>query len=135
MSGRMLPEMDRRFVPVSDHLYSRLREPLRDQIPSDDDYKLCFDQFEYLLGLTYADLESKTEIRGVGPLGSFGWRYRRHFADEDSGVAGRLEDEARQAGESWAPLQAGFFGGSLERFWKVKSGFDQFVQRQTDNWI
>ena len=54
--GRMLPEMDGHFVPVSDHLYARLREPLRGQIPSDDDYQICFDRFEYLLGLIYADL-------------------------------------------------------------------------------
>ncbi|MCU0500770.1 MAG: SIR2 family protein, partial [Anaerolineae bacterium] len=133
--GRMLPEMDRHFVPVSDHLYVRLREPLRDQIPSDDDYRRCFDKFEYLLGLAYADLDSKTDSGGVGPIGCFGWRYRRHFSDEDSGVMGRLETEARQASESWPPLQAGLFGGSLERFWTVKSAFDQFVQQQVGRWI
>lgn len=133
--GCMLPDMDRHFVPVSDHLYARLREPLRGLIPSDEDYQIYFDRFEYLIGLIYADLESKTEIRGEGPVGCFGWRYRRHFSDEDSGVAGRLEDEARQARESWAPLQAGFFGGSLERFWKVKSAFDQFVERHAGNWM
>jgi hypothetical protein len=50
-------------------------------------------------------------------------------------VAGSFDDEARQAGDAWAPLQAGFFGGSLDRFWKVKSSYDQFVQRQTDSWM
>jgi hypothetical protein len=133
--GCMLPDMDRHFVPVSDHLYAHLRGPLRNQIPSDDDYQMCFDRFEYMLGLTYADLEDKAEIRGVGPIGCFGYRYRRHFPDEPRGLAGIIDNEANQAGESWALLRAGLFSGSLERFRKVKSAFDAFVQQKTMSWI
>jgi SIR2-like domain len=133
-AGQMLPDMDRHFVPVSDHLYARLRDPLRSQIPSDDEYQACFDRFEYLLGLAYADLESDTEIRGVGPIGCFGWRYQRHFADEPAGLMEWVSEEARQAGESWAPLRAGMFRGSLERFWEVKTAFDRFVRDQVARW-
>ena len=133
--GYLLPEMNMHFVPVSDYLFTQLRGALRETIASDAHYQESFDRFEYLLGMAYADLDAKDDIRGVGPIGCFGRRYRRHFADEDPGLAGRIEDEARQAGESWSLLRAGLFGGSLERFWNVKAAYDQFVQRHTANWI
>jgi len=48
-----LPGMDRRYTPLSDHLWEVLRAPLRAQIPDDRDYEDAFDWFEYLLALAW----------------------------------------------------------------------------------
>ena len=129
-AGNLLPEMDKRYAPLSDYLFAQLRQPLRELIASDDQYQEHFDRFEYLLGLTYADLDDRNLGRAVGPIGCFGWRYGRSLPANS--LSGRIETEAQEAGDSWLPLQAGFFGKSLDRFLTIKKAFDEFVQRQ--NW-
>ena len=46
-----------RHTPLNDHLFEILRLPLRELVPSDEDYSRVFDLFEYLLTLVYADLK------------------------------------------------------------------------------
>lgn len=128
---QLLTRKERAYFPVSEHLHETLREPLRQYLPDNEDYDGCFDRFEYLLALVYADLEDKrgdTPFAGPGmwgPVGRFGWR-RRRYAEYD-GELQRLEEEAERGQNDWAPLRAGLFDGSFERFQTVKRGFDEFV--------
>lgn len=126
--GQHLPGMERHFTPVSDHLFSVLREPLREYLPDDTQYQKCFDRFEYLLALVHADLYEKLGHGIWGPIGCFGWRGRhlREFGPE--AIMSEIESEAAADGDSWAPLQAGFFDRSMERFNRIKQEFDNRIK-------
>jgi hypothetical protein len=56
---QLLTLKERAYFPVSEHLNQTLREPLSQYLPDNEDYDGCFDRFEYLLALVYADLEDK----------------------------------------------------------------------------
>jgi hypothetical protein len=127
---QLMTRLERAYLPVNEHLHEVLREPLREYLPDDEDYSGAFDRFEYLLALVYADLEDK---RGDdyfmgpglwGPIGRFGYRLR--YA-EHSGALQRLQEEAEHDRDNWAPLRAGLFDGSFDRFQTVMQGFDEFV--------
>lgn len=93
------------FAPISDRLAADLRPMLADVVPDDAAYHRLFDRFEYLLGLVYLDMTNA----GWGPTGRFA-------ADQyGTGIDGVVEAEIKEAGESWMPLGAGLFGGSLSR--------------------
>lgn len=125
-----LARRERAYYPVSEHLHETLREPLRQYLPADEDYDGCFDRFEYLLALVYADLEDRRGDEPFagpglwGPIGRFGWRLR--YAEHGSDLR-RLQEEAERDRDGWAPLRAGLFDGSFERFQTVMQSFDEFV--------
>jgi len=98
------------ITPVSDHLAVLLREPLLEFLPGDERYQDAFDSFEYLLSCVLYDNAKQAWRRG-----RFTWR-GTHFGDNDPPVGTALVAEAKAAGEAWAPLKAGLFGGSLSRF-------------------
>lgn len=117
------------FTPLSEHLYSVLREDFRGLLPKDERYEECFDRFEYLLGLIHVDLsynDQDPSPNGWGPVGAYRWRHR-HTPQHRAMV--KVENEAAAAGDGWQPLQAGLFGGSYQRFQKVKAAFDSFLVR------
>lgn len=126
--GQHLPGMERHRTPVSDHLFSVLREPLREYLPDDTQYEKCFDRFEYLLALVHADLYEKLGQSVWGPIGRFGWRGRhfREFGPET--IMSEIESDAAAAGDNWSPLQAGLFNGSMERFSRIKQEFDNLIK-------
>jgi len=124
--GRLLPGLDRHHTPVSDHLFERLREPLRPFLPRDEDYQGAFDRFEYFLGLIHADLTRyETEHGWWGPVGCFGWRGRRY--SQESSVSNKISAEMEASGSDWGPLKAGLFGGSIEQAMIAKQKFDGFL--------
>jgi len=129
--GQQLPGMERRYTPLSDHLYEVLRELLREFLPEDICYEGCFDRFEYLLALVHADLRQKEGDKDVwGPPGRFSWKNRRL---PQGGIMNEIELEARSADENWPPLKAGFFDSSLERFLLIKTAFDEFIAKRFSN--
>jgi hypothetical protein len=127
---RTLPGRERQFVPQCEWLFESLREPLRVIVRADQDYDELFDRFEYLLALTHVDLkrpEADASIDGGwwGPLGRFARKYR--FADpNDNTIMTRLKQEITNAGNDAPLLQAGFFGGSADRFQNVLRHFENF---------
>jgi hypothetical protein len=124
--GRLLPGLDQRKTPVSDHLFVKLREPLREYLPRDEDYQKAFDRFEYLLGLVHADLNRLEWKPGCwwGPVGCFIWR----SAYEGGGISETISAEIEAEGADWAPLKAGLFGGSVEQAKTAKAHFDAFLK-------
>ena len=126
--GRLMPGLDRRHTPVSDHLFDQLRSPLRDYLPSDQDYQEAFDRFEYLLGLIHADLNRCEVDNGWwGPVGCFRWRESRFR--QERGTSQKISAELEAEGTSWPPLRAGLFGGSVDQAKTAKSKFDAFLSR------
>ncbi|MEA2561052.1 MAG: hypothetical protein QOH06_2556 [Acidobacteriota bacterium] len=89
-------------VPMSEYFYSGLRDALREHLASEAEYESAFDLLEYLWALAYVDQDP--DQTGWFPLGRFVHR-----------GTSRIRKELSELGESWPPLRAGFFGGSLER--------------------
>lgn len=132
--GKRLPEMSRRYTPVSDWIFTVLRTPLASYVPDELLYTRLFDRFEYLLALTYADVqEQDNHIQEYwGPFGSFSWRDRHQ---PQSGISAAIQQEIESQGANWSLLRAGLFGGSLERLQAVKTGFDALIKRGTAGWF
>jgi hypothetical protein len=126
-TGHWLPGMDRRYTPLSDYLYGKLREPLREYLPSDEEYQFIFDRVEYLLGLLYAD-QSRKEYQGgwVGPYGCFVWRGRAYG---ERCLPELVEEEIAAEGPDWGPVKAGLFSGSHEQASIAAAKFKQYLGR------
>lgn len=129
--GQQLPGMERQYTPLSNHLYKVLREPLREFLPQNIDYKKCFDRFEYLFGLVHADFNLKQTGRGVGPVGAFCWRRRSETFDIVQEIAQEVNRNSNfENGHSkWLPLQVGLFDNSLIRFQTVKDAYDHYLSK------
>jgi hypothetical protein len=130
VEGRLLqPEgQQQRRTPVNDYLADVLREPLREFAPTEEQWNLEFDRFEYLFNIAFADLRFPDGEIGWAPLGSFLWRRGGPFRDDT--MFEDIEAEARAAGEEWPFLRGPLFGGSLDRFLAVKAGVEQFAARR-----
>jgi hypothetical protein len=127
---KRLPGMERRHTPISDHLYTVMREPMRGLLPSDNEYMECFDKFEYLLALIHADFYEKgMQQRGSdhiwGPVGRFGWR---NSYSQEKMVKNIIENEAKILGDNWSLLKSGLFDGLYTRSVYIKNNYDKLIQ-------
>lgn len=120
-----LPGMKDHYTPLNDHLFELLREPLREFLPQDRHHQKCFDRFEYLLALVYADIYHKHGGGALGPVGCFGWR---------RSIIKEIEIEVKEAGNEWLPLKAGLFDGATERFQFIKAEFDKQILQRLPWW-
>lgn len=124
--GHLLPGLNRHHTPVSDHLCDKLRGPLREFLPRDEDYQDTFDRFEYLLGLVHADLNRWGVENGWwGPVGRFAWRGSRF--NQEGSTSQKIGAEIEAEGSNWPLLKAGLFAGSLEQLKTAKAKFDGFL--------
>ena len=122
---KRLPDMERKYVPRSEHLYKKLQPVLEDQLFLGRRYEVLFDQFEILLALTFADLRDDDPAQGVwGPPGRFAWKERRH-----RGVFTDFVNQAKSQGDDWGALKAGFFRRSSERFAAVADAYKQLIAK------
>lgn len=123
--GQQLPGMETRYTPLSDHLYEVLREPLKEFLPQDVRYQKCFDRFEYLFSLVHIDFNLRQGYGDWGAVGSFGWR---------RDIISEIKLEFKKAGRNWAPLKAGLFDGSVERFQSIEAALDEQVGKLGWEW-
>jgi hypothetical protein len=59
-----------------------------------------------------------------GPVGRFGWKHYK-----SNSPIKQIRDEANREGLDWEPLQAGFFGGSLDRFNALANGLQTTISK------
>jgi hypothetical protein len=111
----------RSVVPMTEYLLNDLREALREYLPSESAYNHSFDLFEYLLALFYLDTEPDNRWY---PLGRFAWTTGRR-----DNVINRVSQDVERLGELWPPLQAGFFGGSVQQFKTTEQAMVDFLQK------
>lgn len=129
---QMLPGREKQITPLNEHLFSVLRDPLREYIPDDVVYDETFDWFEYLFALIHCDLTTSSEdlaaLRGKrdwkirGPRGRFVWKGQ--FLDT---VTVQQKAELRKGKECpvhVAGLRKSGFFGSDDRYADLKRGFD-----------
>lgn len=124
-AARWLTDPRTENFAVNEHLFNTLREPLGEILPQDDDYQRCFDRFEYLLSLIYADLDAKARVS------DYFWTRSGLFASElrlrlrVSSIVEEVNAEADELRDAWLPLKSGLFDGSYERFKTVVDGCNQ----------
>jgi hypothetical protein len=139
---RKLPGYENQITPLSEHLFSVLRDPLREYLPDDVLYDETFDWFEYLLALIHCDLTISPEKLAVwkgtenwriwSPPGRFVW---------NGGLSGTVTVQQKaelKKGQSYpvhiAGLpQAGFFDHP-ERYLDLKRGLDASVAKMALRW-
>ncbi len=123
---KMIPGFEKRYAPRSEYIFTVLQPVLDDLLFLGSSYDQLYDQFEIFFALSYADLSAKENgTRFWGPPGRFAWKYAR-----GSGINQftAIRAEARLHKAQWAPLKAGFFNGSFERFEEVADGFEALMK-------
>ena len=105
--ARWLPDVTSRY-PASDWLHSVVRPHFHTLIPDEVEYDRHFDRFELLWSLTMVDI--KSVLRGFGRFA------RMHGASGTNNAFARITNEQDGKRSDWAPLRAGFFQGSEQRY-------------------
>jgi hypothetical protein len=125
---KWLPGHERQYTPRSEYLFKVVQPWLDDLLFLGRTFEPLFDRFEVFMGLVYADLRrERYPTRHIwGPVGRFGWKANRGYG---SNPLSELLAEAAGAKEGWAPLRAGFFGGSYERFQAVADGYRGLINQ------
>ncbi len=121
---KMLPGHERHFVPLSEYLFKTLQPALEDLLFLGNSYEDAFDRFEVLLALSHADLRNSKGYDVWSPPGRFGWKGR--FGTGRSPYAD-IFNEADRDGTAWAPVVAGLFDGSIDRFISVARLYNEQV--------
>jgi len=116
---------EKKHVPLSEHFFKILQPRLDDALFLGRSYEHAFDTFEVFFALTVADLDLLKGGSGWGPVGRFGWKHR----SRDNGPLSRVVAQGREQQSAWAPLQAGLFGGSYERFDAVATKYTEHISR------
>jgi hypothetical protein len=122
---KQIPGHEKNYVPLSEYLFKILQPKLDDVLFLGKNYEQAFDTFEVFFALAVADLGLLKGGNGWGPVGRFGWKHR----SRDNGSLARVVAEGRAQQGAWAPLQAGLFGGSYERFDAVATTFTELISK------
>jgi hypothetical protein len=117
---KLMPGLDRHYLPCSEHLHARLGKLLNEVLHLGSDFDASFDTFEILRAIEYAHLSD----REWGPVGRFAWRLRY-----GSSAWQRLMTDAQSAGNAWPPLAMGLCGGSSERLTAVRQWLERAIAR------
>jgi hypothetical protein len=129
-SAEKVLNMVNRYSPVSDYLYSYLREFIKAIIPLELNYDRTFDYFEYLLGLIYIDRKysdfKEDEKSAWGPIGRFHWKYAYNPTESPVNIVAL---ELTKFGDEWPPLKCGLFGGKKERVSEIKQRYDEHLKK------
>jgi len=117
------------YAPRSEYMFKLIQPIVDDVIFLGESFESVFDKCEIFIALSYYYYsEAFRESGGWGPPGRFAWKYL------DSGETALTDmiNEAERMKDEWAPLKAGFFGGSYEKFRKVADGYIEFMKKL--NW-
>jgi hypothetical protein len=128
-TAKQLPPVRAHHFPMSDHLFSILREPLKRVIKLQSEYEEAFLRFEYLFGLASAFANEKYGLGGVcAPVGSYMWerniRRPPHIYDV-------TDEELRKDKQAWPPFKAGIFDGTYDEFLELKRQADESIKKTT----
>jgi len=124
---KLIPGHERNYAPRSEYLFKVLQPVLEDLLFLGGSYEHLFDQMEIFYALVYADMNQSERGSDVwGPPGRFAWKFSRsRGGDNPFSVALAQADQQK---DKWAPLQAGFFRGSYERFKEIADGYAELLK-------
>ena len=120
---------ERNHVPRSEYLF-KLLQPIGDDVLFlGAEYENIFDRFEMLYALQFAHEDNPEALAHTdyiwAPVGRFGWK----SAHRTMPPLQALQAEANKEGPNWKPLQAGLFGGKLERFNTLSESLKNLISR------
>jgi hypothetical protein len=126
----------RQFFPLSEHLSAVLRARVRRFLPDDAEYEDCFDRFEYVRSLVYADISGTDAVAGGFrfPDGRFVWKLRRREHNRINTVLEQFDRELESAGDDSPLFQLGLFDGSVERFKEIRAAIHERVSKLSPAW-
>jgi hypothetical protein len=124
---KTLPGYERFYVPKNEYIFKALQPVIDDLLFLGNSYEAVFDKFEIFLALVFADLDSKDRGDVWGPPGRFAYKHR-DMRGEGSPFF-EVMNEAKNQGDNWSPLKAGFFGGSFKRFHEISTEYEKLIGR------
>ena len=124
---KTLPGYEMMYVPKSEYLFKTLQPVIDDLLFLGNSYETMFDRFEIFLALAFADLDNRELSNLWGPPGRFAYKHRRRGSE--AGPYSEIINEAKSHGDNWAPLKAGFFGGSYKRFDEISTEYAKLISR------
>jgi len=122
---KLLPGLEQKYVPRSEHLYKILQPTIEDLLFLGRNYESYFDLFEMLYALIYSDVSN----RQWGPPGRFSWKETQGFGE---GPLTQMSNQLYREKEQWPPLKAGLFESSVERATKLIEDYKVVIQKM--NW-
>jgi uncharacterized caspase-like protein len=122
---KQIPGHENNYVPLSEYLFKILQPKLDDVLFLGKNYEQAFDTFEVFYALTVADFDLLKNGDGWGPVGRFGWKH----SSGDNSPLSRIVAQGRAQQAAWAPLKAGLFDGSYERFDAVASKYTERIAK------
>jgi hypothetical protein len=127
----LLPGLEKRKTPMSDHLFEVISGSFTDLIPDNEHYQECFDRFEYYVALLHADYEaSQGNSQPWAPTGCFLWRhYHSSYSFENTDLVRNLRHEVDKKGSECSLLQAGMFDGSVDRLRSAIDAVSELVSK------
>lgn len=144
-AAKLIPGQQGKTTPLSNHLETVLREPLREFLSDDVDYIDTFDWFEYLIALVYvrmtnspASLSPTPQANAPGargPIGCFGWRHK--YREEGCIAEARFETGQMIPDKVAKVLESGLFGAApsnVELFCGAREAFGKFLHDATFTW-
>ncbi|MCW4353418.1 toll/interleukin-1 receptor domain-containing protein [Hoyosella sp. YIM 151337] len=129
----------RYYTPVAEWLFRAVRPAFDEQFVSDDEYAEKFDETEIMLGLLSQDNQFMAAKARPGSyfhgrsmwFGRSAWRSRNAYISPVQAVINEIEDRQQR----WGPLQAGLFGGDLDRARKAAAAYNElFTQYRQNFW-
>lgn len=118
------------YTPVSEWLLRNLRPVFEEQFAAQLDYERALSETEVFLGILSQDIAIQLNPEDV-------WRRRSSWFGRETylsryrapNAVERITSDADNAGNRWAPLQAGLFGGSPERARAAIDGYSEQFNR------
>lgn len=104
---KSLPQRDREFTPLQNHLESLLLPLFRPNFPSEEAFRIAFDRLEILAALSYAIPAIEKGERYWTLPGSYGWRH-----DNRQRIFGEIRTSLQTLGDCSPFVTSGIVGKS-----------------------
>ena len=123
---KILPDLNKRFTPLSDYLHARLQPVLKHSVTDEEDYERLFDQLELFLSMIY--LRTSMD-QGISPKWTIPgrWIWKDLYGQGDGPADILLEEIAREQ-RQWKPVIGGFLGGDIGRVNELVEPLNVFYQ-------
>ncbi len=125
---KALPAHARDRVPRSEYVFNLLRPALDRLLFLGESYERCFDEFEIISALVYADVTAKERGRVWAMPGRFGYKSCSSGSPIHMFIA-----DAESGGEDMPLLKIGLFASSVMRFKEVTSAYVELLAQM--NWF
>lgn len=116
------PNAQQEYTPINNYLYDTMKTNLSFILPGEAEFERLFDQFEFLLSLTYLDLND-----GLLP-GCYQWRNQWTSWPERQ-IRKDINNDLKKGSDSEL-IKAGFFSGDITRYKEILDIADRSLSQR-----